>query len=649
MPRRNQEAEDEAYAQALQNEYRKEFIQRQAERTMNRRPVGESDAGDRLNNDTDTDDINTHGNSNNKSGSDNRRKKGKGKKKSKSKSGKTSKSRSRSNSRDSDISASGRELNRRRRRRSGSNRASAPIESGDDWISIYHPEQELQSNPIPVSNGARVLPPYAESDFDPTKRDEEYARMVQAMIEREEESERQWSGQSSHLSGRATSSERGVQRQFSFKDNNSAGGTEPSTDEDEAVARRIQQELADAEYAKHISNLERDNAASNQLVLSLERQNQLELAQQQERQQPAQKSCIAKWGTSVLCVIIAVTIPLLYVFDVFEPGDIPFLGDLFQDDWAGAGNITFDMINGTRVPRLPPNAIGWANTGNGLQLDVVNACSDEWQPYVQTAIANWDNGYPVDSLTLYASRDAYDASCETVTGKLKICNGDYGDTRWRGLNEVLMSPRQGTIVASTARLNEFYLNYESEAQKLYTCCHELGHGFGLPHWDEDFFNKDIGNCMDYTHNPGSSSTPDESNFMYLAQLYGGLDVRNNEDITAEDAVLVFGQKEEIIVDTTSSRSKEKINLGNRQLFEVSGSLRKNDSSGRRGEFSSIPLSNSRLKLDENVLRGTPVTRRRILQADEDAEIHIFEDPKFPGYLVMQHFLLVEPGWKPYTV
>jgi len=643
MPRRNQDAEDEAYAQALQDEYRMEFIQRQTERNVNR-----NNAGDRLNNNDDTHNINTHSNSSNKSDSDNRRKKGKGKKKSKSKGGKNSKSRSRSNSRDSNSSASGRELNRHRRRRSSSNRASAPIESGDDWISTYHPEQEFQSNPIPVSNGASVLPPYVESDFDPTRRDEEYARMVQAMIQREE-SERRRSGQSSHLSEQAISSERGVQRQFSFKDSNSAGGTEPSTDEDEAVARRIQQELADAEFAKHISNLEQDNAASNQLVLSLERQNQLELAQQQEQQQPAQKSCIAKWGTSVLCIIIAVTIPLLYLFDVFEPGDIPFFGDLFQDDWAGAGNITFDMINGTRVPRLPTNAIGWANTGNGLLLDVVNACSDEWQPYVQTAIANWDNGYPVDSLTLYASRDAYDADCETVTGKLKICNGDYGDTQWRGLNEVLMSPRKGTIVASTARLNEFYLNYESEAQKLYTCCHELGHGFGLPHWDEDFFNKDLGNCMDYTHNPGSSSTPDESNFMYLAQLYGGLDVRNNEDITAEDAVLVFGQKEEIIVDTTSSRSKDKINPGSRQLFQVSGSLRKNDYSDLRGAFSSIPLSKSRLKLDENVLRGTPATRRRILQADEDAEIHIFEDPKFPGYLVMQHFLLVEPGWKPYTV
>ena len=224
---------------------------------------------------------------------------------------------------------------------------------------------------------------------------------------------------------------------------------------------------------------------------------------------------------------------------------------------------------------------------------------------------------------------------------------DYGDTRWRGLNEVLMSPRQGTIVSSTAKLNEFYLNYESDAQKLYTCCHELGHGFGLPHWDEDFFNKDIGNCMDYTHNPGSSSTPDESNFIYLAQLYGGLDVRNDEDITAEDAVLVFGQKEEIYIETASSSSSkgnDEMNLDVRKLFGGRGSLRNNGYNNHLDALSSIPLSESRLNIDDSVLHGNFPTRRRILQADEDAEIHVYEDPRYPGLVVMQHFLLVEPGW-----
>ena len=48
----------------------------------------------------------------------------------------------------------------------------------------------------------------------------------------------------------------------------------------------------------------------------------------------------------------------------------------------------------------------------------------------------------------------------------------------------------------------------------------LGHGFGLPHTDEDFYNKDLGNCMDYTNNPQANMSPDESNYQFLYDLYG---------------------------------------------------------------------------------------------------------------------------------
>ena len=51
-------------------------------------------------------------------------------------------------------------------------------------------------------------------------------------------------------------------------------------------------------------------------------------------------------------------------------------------------------------------------------------------------------------------------------------------------------------------------------------CHELGHSFGLAHTDEDFYNEDLKNCMDYTLNYSASKHPDESNFETLADYYG---------------------------------------------------------------------------------------------------------------------------------
>ena len=120
-------------------------------------------------------------------------------------------------------------------------------------------------------------------------------------------------------------------------------------------------------------------------------------------------------------------------------------------------------------------------------------------------------------------KEGHHSDCEPVDNKAKVCNGNYGDTLWRGINQVLI--QNGYIVATTSKMNEFYLNKASVAQKRYTLCHEMGHSFGLPHTDEDFFNPDLGNCMDYTANPAANMSPDISNFRFLEDLYGNIPER----------------------------------------------------------------------------------------------------------------------------
>mmetsp|Transcript_3589 Transcript_3589/g.6304 ORF Transcript_3589/g.6304 Transcript_3589/m.6304 type:complete len:656 (+) Transcript_3589:303-2270(+) len=282
-------------------------------------------------------------------------------------------------------------------------------------------------------------------------------------------------------------------------------------DENEAAARRIQQELQDAEYAHRLSVLEQQQAA------------------QQQQQQSSSSFCTRRLLPLLVCGTIIALVPLLFVFGVFDTNDLPpMLGDLFGDDWIHGDPWSGNTTNG---PDVTDGAFAWPNSGNGVTLEILNACSDEWQVLLRQAIDNWDNGSPIDSLTLQTTRIDYESTCTEVRGKLKVCNGNYGDTRWRGLNEVMLNGRQNTILSSTARLNEYYLARESAEQRLYTACHELGHGFGLPHWDEDFFNKDLGNCMDYTQNPSRNSKPNESNFLFLAQLYGGRNVTATSSIS----------------------------------------------------------------------------------------------------------------------
>jgi hypothetical protein len=96
--------------------------------------------------------------------------------------------------------------------------------------------------------------------------------------------------------------------------------------------------------------------------------------------------------------------------------------------------------------------------------------------------------------------------------------------------------RNDIIFASSAKMNDFYLPDNNKAQKQYTMCHEIGHGFGLPHSDEQFYNKDRGECMDYTSTPANNDQPGPANFEFLAALYGTLTSSDTQSVATSSSV-----------------------------------------------------------------------------------------------------------------
>jgi hypothetical protein len=75
----------------------------------------------------------------------------------------------------------------------------------------------------------------------------------------------------------------------------------------------------------------------------------------------------------------------------------------------------------------------WPLEGNGLTLNVINALDTMWYDYFDLAIQEWDNGSP-DALTLSTAVASPEFECTTVDGVMKVCNGDYGETDWKGMS-----------------------------------------------------------------------------------------------------------------------------------------------------------------------------------------------------------------------
>mmetsp|Transcript_4283 Transcript_4283/g.6619 ORF Transcript_4283/g.6619 Transcript_4283/m.6619 type:complete len:307 (-) Transcript_4283:5111-6031(-) len=224
-------------------------------------------------------------------------------------------------------------------------------------------------------------------------------------------------------------------------------------------------------------------------------------------------------------------------FDPFDPTTWK-LPD-FMDTNPHGGNSPFDF-----------NVWGQSRHCRGLKLKIINNLDEEWEPYFQQSIKDWEQGDP-DVLSLSVTKAAvHDPDCEFVMGSMKVCNGDYGNTDWVGLNEVMLLDDQ--IIASVAFMNDYHLDRMSVEAKQNTMCHELGHGFGLGHWDENFWNRDMGNCMDYTNTYENNQLPDRSNFLFLERMYGKLDgtsfVNNTE-------ALYCSSKVEYGSSTSSSRSE----------------------------------------------------------------------------------------------
>jgi len=284
--------------------------------------------------------------------------------------------------------------------------------------------------------------------------------------------------------------------------------------DDEIYAQRLDQEMRDEETARNLQNIELAQTPPPGGYVDVIAPT---LGARRTRS-AARKVC--NLIISILFVFCTVVVILFFATPIFQ--NAGFGGVVIPDilfgggDWEGTDEKSNDFSR-------------WENDDIGLTLTIQNALTSDWEEYLDVAISDWDAA-PALNLVLTKRNAGPDPTCTPVEKIMKVCNNNYGLTGWIGLNEVYFN-RRGFITQSVAKMNESYLRSAPAAEKQYVICHEIGHGFGLPHRDENPQNADLGTCLDYSRRPQNNQHPDETDYDNLARLYAEFP---NEDDVVED-------------------------------------------------------------------------------------------------------------------
>jgi hypothetical protein len=174
------------------------------------------------------------------------------------------------------------------------------------------------------------------------------------------------------------------------------------------------------------------------------------------------------------------------------------------------------------------NNYHWARTSNPFTLRTGDNVDAKWDAYLMEAIADWNQSGVV---FLEKVTGAAKGKCRPTAGRIEVCNAAYGNNGWLGIAQIWISGAH--ITQGTTKLNDTYFNtatYNTPPWRRLVTCQEVAHDFGLAHQDENFSNRNLGSCMDYTSDPDgggafgpSNEHPNPHDFEIINQIYEHLD------------------------------------------------------------------------------------------------------------------------------
>jgi hypothetical protein len=169
----------------------------------------------------------------------------------------------------------------------------------------------------------------------------------------------------------------------------------------------------------------------------------------------------------------------------------------------------------------------WARTANPFTIKLGDNVSGLWDGMLTTASSDWSKSTVMD--TTVVAGGAKPRNCRPTTGRVEVCNSNYGNTGWLGVAQIWITG--GThITQGTVKNNDYYFGsstyaYNNTAEMQHVICQEIGHTFGLDHQSTDGSSQNT--CMDYYHNKSASDTtsthPNQHDYDELGIIYAHLD------------------------------------------------------------------------------------------------------------------------------
>ncbi len=180
-----------------------------------------------------------------------------------------------------------------------------------------------------------------------------------------------------------------------------------------------------------------------------------------------------------------------------------------------------------------------------------------WPSILKQVVDDWNKNETVTFRIVAGGTGPQE--CRPVTGRVEACNWRYGTQEgWLGLTRLYFNDRGDHIQSATVQMNDSFFDtnsqYNNDAARRHTMCHELGHTPGLDHVSTN-------SCMnDSQFAVFNNLHPINKDFNQLARIY------NHSDSTTT----VAGQAKE--GEEGQEEAKGLARRARRDRTETAGSL-----------------------------------------------------------------------------